>query len=61
MKVKILNTYHGTLFIDVVGKDSPDDQVIVGTKAQVTVDVPSETRFLELCKEHRGKAVIRKL
>lgn len=61
MKAKILNTYHGTLFIDVVGNDSPDDQVIVGTKAQVIVEVPSEARFIELSKKLRGKAVVRKL
>lgn len=61
MKVKILNTYHGTLYIDVVGNNSPDDELIVGPKATVYADVPSEARFVELSKEYRGRAVLRKV
>lgn len=61
MKVKIFNNSQFNVYVDLVGNDDPNDTIILGAKANTVAEIPTEARFIELTKKHRGKVVFRKL
>ena len=61
MKVKIFNRSPVTQFIDLTGTNDPDGIVVLGSKANTEVELPSETRYVALAKKFNGVLVLRKL
>lgn len=60
IKVTILNRTDFNLYPDLDGKAETKDTVIIGPRAKVEVELPSEKRFTELSKEFKNRAVLRK-
>lgn len=60
MKVNAFNQTDFNQYVDVDGDKNTDDTVVVGPKARVSLNIPSEERFIELAKEFKNKLVLRK-
>ncbi len=60
MKVIVTNLLSAPQFIDVDGNLATDDIVTLGPRAREVIDIPSEKRFLELTRQHKGKINFRK-
>lgn len=61
MQVRITNKSQSTQYISTDGSDDPNKTVVIGPKGVAVVDIESETQFVKLSTDYRGKLVMRKL
>ncbi len=61
MRVVVTNLTAFNQFIDLDGKANTDDTIHLGPKNRVTVDIPTEKRFVAISKEFANKLTLRKV
>jgi len=61
LKVQAFNKTDFTQFLDTDGNNDPHSIVTIPPKQKILLDIPSETRFVELAKEKQKTIVMRKV